>query len=48
MEPSNRDREIWIDGALVPWESATVHLLSHSDTAARNTAIVRDDVRGTT
>ena len=30
MEPSNRDREIWIDGALVPWESATVHLLSHS------------------
>ncbi|NNL86908.1 MAG: hypothetical protein HKP27_14695 [Myxococcales bacterium] len=23
-------RRIWIDGALVPWESATVHVLSHS------------------
>jgi branched-chain amino acid aminotransferase len=23
-------RSIWIDGTLVPWESATVHLLSHS------------------
>ena len=30
MQPANRDREIWIDGALVPWEKATVHLLSHS------------------
>ncbi len=24
------DRRIWVDGALVPWQSATVHLLSHS------------------
>lgn len=24
------DRRIWIDGTLVPWQSATVHLLSHS------------------
>jgi branched-chain amino acid aminotransferase len=24
------DRRIWIDGAFVPWEAATVHLLSHS------------------
>jgi branched-chain amino acid aminotransferase len=24
------DRRIWIDGALVPWQAATVHLLSHS------------------
>ena len=24
------DRRIWIDGALVPWERATVHVLSHS------------------
>ncbi len=24
------DRRIWIDGALVPWEQATVHVLSHS------------------
>ena len=24
------DRRIWIDGALVPWASATVHVLSHS------------------
>ena len=24
------DRRIWLDGALVPWESATVHVLSHS------------------
>jgi len=24
------DRRIWIDGELVPWEEATVHLLSHS------------------
>jgi len=24
------DRKIWIDGQLVPWEQATVHLLSHS------------------
>jgi len=23
-------RRIWLDGALVPWESATVHVLSHS------------------
>jgi branched-chain amino acid aminotransferase len=24
------DRRIWIDGILVPWEQATVHVLSHS------------------
>ena len=24
------DRRIWVDGRLVPWEQATVHLLSHS------------------
>ena len=24
------DRKIWIDGELVPWEQATVHVLSHS------------------
>src|SRR3990172_5708378 len=24
------DRRIWIDGSLVPWQDATVHLLSHS------------------
>jgi branched-chain amino acid aminotransferase len=24
------DRKIWIDGALVPWPDATVHVLSHS------------------
>jgi branched-chain amino acid aminotransferase len=24
------DREIWIDGGFVPWERATVHVLSHS------------------
>ncbi len=24
------DRKIWLDGALVPWERATVHVLSHS------------------
>ena len=24
------DRRIWIDGELVPWQAATVHLLSHS------------------
>lgn len=24
------DRQIWIDGALVPWSDATVHVLSHS------------------
>jgi len=24
------DRRIWIDGVLVPWEQATVHVLSHS------------------
>lgn len=23
-------RQIWVDGALVPWEQATVHVLSHS------------------
>ena len=24
------NRQIWVDGELVPWERATVHLLSHS------------------
>jgi branched-chain amino acid aminotransferase len=24
------DRRIWVDGELVPWEAATVHVLSHS------------------
>ena len=24
------DRVVWVDGALVPWERATVHVLSHS------------------
>ena len=24
------DRRIWLDGALVPWQAATVHVLSHS------------------
>ena len=24
------DRRIWLDGELVPWERATVHILSHS------------------
>ena len=31
-EPSGPsiDRQIWLDGELIPWESATVHVLSHS------------------
>jgi len=30
-QPSSApDRRIWIDGTLVPWASATVHVLSHS------------------
>ncbi len=29
-ESKTRDRKIWVDGSLVAWESATVHLLSHS------------------
>jgi len=24
------DRRIWLDGELVPWDSVTVHVLSHS------------------
>jgi branched-chain amino acid aminotransferase len=28
--PPQVNRRIWVDGALVPWEQATVHLLSHS------------------
>lgn len=28
--PPPPDRRIWVDGALVPWQSATVHVLSHS------------------
>jgi branched-chain amino acid aminotransferase len=27
MEPT---KYIWMDGALVPWEEATVHVLSHA------------------
>jgi branched-chain amino acid aminotransferase len=32
MAPTDRDidRRIWIDGRLVPWADATVHVLSHS------------------
>jgi branched-chain amino acid aminotransferase len=35
MSPARRlsappNRQIWLDGALVPWERATVHVLSHS------------------
>ena len=30
MKPSGVQRKIWIDGALVPWDEAGVHLLSHS------------------
>jgi len=30
-EPQNHpDRRIWLDGTLVPWDQATVHVLSHS------------------
>ena len=29
-EVATVDRRIWVDGRLVPWEAATVHLLSHS------------------
>ncbi len=29
-ETSVVDRRIWVDGRLVPWEAATVHVLSHS------------------
>ena len=25
-----RERQIWVDGRLVPWNQATVHVLSHS------------------
>ena len=28
--PTAPDRRIWIDGRLVPWAEATVHVLSHS------------------
>jgi len=28
--PGAPERQIWVDGALVPWEQATVHVLSHS------------------
>ena len=28
--PDQSDRRIWIDGELVPWAEATVHVLSHS------------------
>lgn len=30
MSFSNRDGVIWLDGALVPWREATVHVLTHS------------------
>jgi branched-chain amino acid aminotransferase len=33
MDPASRDapdRRIWLDGAFVPWDQATVHVLSHS------------------
>lgn len=30
MQDSSPDRLIWLDGELVPWERATVHVLSHS------------------
>jgi branched-chain amino acid aminotransferase len=29
-DETSPDRKIWIDGELVPWERATVHVLSHS------------------
>jgi branched-chain amino acid aminotransferase len=29
-QPNAPDRRIWIDGRLVPWAEATVHVLSHS------------------
>jgi len=28
--PGAPERQIWLDGVLVPWEQATVHVLSHS------------------
>ena len=28
--PSESHRQIWLDGELVPWDGATVHVLSHS------------------
>ena len=28
--PQSPDRRIWIDGALVPWDEARVHVLAHS------------------
>ncbi len=30
MEATEIDRQIWLDGEFVPWEQATVHVLSHS------------------
>jgi len=30
QEESPVDRQIWLDGELVPWQNATVHVLSHS------------------
>jgi len=30
VQASGPDREIWLDGTFVPWERATVHVLSHS------------------
>lgn len=30
LPASPPDRRIWVDGELIPWERATVHLLSHS------------------
>ena len=30
MKPPEIDRLIWLDGEFVPWEQATIHVLSHS------------------
>lgn len=37
VSSASPDRRIWIDGALVPWASASIHLLSHS--AARGSLV---------
>ncbi|MBI2316658.1 MAG: branched chain amino acid aminotransferase, partial [Betaproteobacteria bacterium] len=30
MSMADRDGQIWYDGKLVPWRSATTHVLTHS------------------